>query len=177
MTKDRLSNPIGRGQRLIGLFAKFRFFNGERKFERETNSARPMDAEFIIVDANQRNRLDWRQRSAEIVADPVSDFAPLAKVAPWPVAALSRRSSSAIARRRQAAKMTGREANRLCQACNPRVQRMIRANLKTLEVQLAKRDREIREINATVRDSLLWWAAGAQDRGNTVNRSPLVRNG
>src|ERR1700674_5853598 len=79
MTKDRLSNPIVRGQRLIGLFAKFRFFNGERKFERETNSARPMDAEFIIVDAdddrlspfdqivvlikacckNQRNRLDW----------------------------------------------------------------------------------------------------------------------
>jgi hypothetical protein len=156
-----------------------------------------MDAEFIIVDAdddrlspfdqivvlikacckNQRNRLDWRQRSAEIVADPVSDFAPLAKVAPWPVAALSRRSSSAIARRRQAAKMTGREANRLCQACNPRVQRMIRANLKTLEVQLAKRDREIREINATVRGSLLWRAVGAQDPGNTLNRSPLVRNG
>jgi hypothetical protein len=45
------------------------------------------------------------------------------------------------------------EANRLRQACNPRVQRMIRANLKTLEVQLAKRDREIREINATVRGS------------------------
>jgi hypothetical protein len=71
-----------------------------------------MDAEFIIVDAdddrlppfdqivvlikacckNQRTS----QRSAEIVADAVSDFAPLAKVAPWPVAALRRRSRSAI---------------------------------------------------------------------------------
>jgi hypothetical protein len=37
MTKDRLGNTMGRGQRLIGPFANFRFFNGERKFERETN--------------------------------------------------------------------------------------------------------------------------------------------
>ena len=58
-----------------------------------------------------------------------------------------------VARRRQAGEMIGMEANRLRQARNPRVQRMIRANLKTLEAQLAKRDREIREIDATVRGS------------------------
>jgi transposase len=55
-----------------------------------------------------------------------------------------------VARRRQAVEMIGMEANRLRQAHNPRVQRMIRATLKTLEAQLAKLDRD---INDTVRDS------------------------
>ena len=38
MTKDRLGNPTGRGQRFMGPFANFRFFNGERKFEVRENS-------------------------------------------------------------------------------------------------------------------------------------------
>jgi hypothetical protein len=88
--------------------------------------ARSMDAEFIIVDADD-DRLS-----------PFDQFVVLIKACG-----------------------KNQRASRLCQACNPRVQGMIRANLKTLEVQLAKRDREIREINATVRGSPLWRAAGA----------------
>jgi hypothetical protein len=41
-----------------------------------------------------------------------------------------------MARRRQVVEMIGMETNRFRQACNPRVQRTIKATLKTLEAQL-----------------------------------------
>ena len=52
--------------------------------------------------------------------------------------------------------MIGMETNRFRQACNPRVQRTIKATLKTLEVQLAELDRE---IDDSVRGSPIWRAA------------------
>jgi transposase len=61
-----------------------------------------------------------------------------------------------IARRRQVVEMISMETNRFRQARNPRVQRTIKATLKTLEAQLAELDRE---INDTVRGSPIWRAA------------------
>jgi transposase len=52
--------------------------------------------------------------------------------------------------------MIGMETNRLRQARNLRVQRTIKATLKTLEVQLAELDRE---IDDSVRGSPIWRAA------------------
>ena len=61
-----------------------------------------------------------------------------------------------IARRRQVVEMIGMETNRLHQARNPRVQRMLRATLKTLKAQLAELDRD---IDDTIKRSPVWRAA------------------
>jgi transposase len=61
-----------------------------------------------------------------------------------------------IARRRQVVEMIGMETNRLHQARNPRVQRMLKATLKTLSAQLAELDHG---IDDTVRRSPIWRAA------------------
>ena len=61
-----------------------------------------------------------------------------------------------MARRRQVVEMIGMETNRFRQACNPRVQRTIKATLKTLEAQLAELDRD---INDSVRGSPIRRAA------------------
>ncbi len=84
-------------------------------------------------------------------------FAERIRPEPRPLAdADSQALAELVARRRQVVEMISMEANRLRQAHNPRVQRMIRATLKTLEAQLAKLDRE---INDTVRGSPIWRAA------------------
>jgi transposase len=61
-----------------------------------------------------------------------------------------------VARRRQVVEMIGMETNRLHQARNPRVQRMLRATLKTLTEQLAELDGEIDDI---IKRSPIWRAA------------------
>lgn len=61
-----------------------------------------------------------------------------------------------VARRRQVVEMIGMETNRLHQGRNPRIQRMLRATLKTLTDQLAELDRD---IDDTVRRSPIWRAA------------------
>jgi transposase len=61
-----------------------------------------------------------------------------------------------VARRRQVIEMIGMESNRLHQARDLRVQRTIKATLKTLEAQLAQLDREISD---TVKGSPAWRAA------------------
>lgn len=61
-----------------------------------------------------------------------------------------------VARRRQVVEMIGMETNRLHQGRNPRIQRMLRATLKTLTDQLAELDRD---IDNTVRRSPIWRAA------------------
>ena len=52
--------------------------------------------------------------------------------------------------------MIGMETNRLHQAHNPQIQRMLRATLKTLTAQLAKLDRDIDNL---IKRSSLWRAA------------------
>jgi transposase len=61
-----------------------------------------------------------------------------------------------IARRRQIVEMLGMEANRLHQARNPRVQRMLKTTLKTLKAQLDELDRD---IDDTIKRSPVWRAA------------------
>jgi transposase len=61
-----------------------------------------------------------------------------------------------IARRRQVVEMIGMETNRLHQARNLRVQRMLRATLKILKAQLAELDRD---IDDTIKRSPVWRAA------------------
>jgi len=58
-----------------------------------------------------------------------------------------------VARRRQVVEMIGMETNRLHQARNPRIQRMLRATLKTLTAQLAQLDRDIDDL---IKRSSLW---------------------
>jgi transposase len=52
--------------------------------------------------------------------------------------------------------MIGMETNRLHQVRNPRVQRMLRATLKTLTEQFAELDRDIGDI---IKRSPIWHAA------------------
>jgi transposase len=84
-------------------------------------------------------------------------FADRVRPEPRPIAdADSRALAELIARRRQVVEMIGMESNRFRQARNSRVQRTIKATLKTLEAQLAELDRE---ISNTVRGSPVWRAA------------------
>ena len=90
-------------------------------------------------------------------AQVIALFAERIRPEPRPIAdADSQTLAELIARRRQVVEMIGMETNRLRQARHPRVQRMLRATLKTLEAQLAELDRE---INDTVRGSPIWRAA------------------
>ena len=71
-------------------------------------------------------------------------FAERIRPEPRPIAdADSQALAELIARRRQVVEMIGMETNRFRQARNPRVQRTIKATLKTLEAQLAELDRDI----------------------------------
>jgi transposase len=84
-------------------------------------------------------------------------FAERVRPEPRPIAdADSQTLAELIARRRQVVEMIGMESNRLRQARNPRVQRTLKAMLRTLEAQLAELDRE---INNAVRGSPVWRAA------------------
>jgi transposase len=61
-----------------------------------------------------------------------------------------------IARRRQVVEMIGMETNRLHQARNLRVQRMLKATRKTLKAQLAELDHD---IDDTIKQSPVWRVA------------------
>jgi transposase len=84
-------------------------------------------------------------------------FAERIRPEPRPLAdAESQSLAELIARRRQVVEMIGMETNRLHQARNPRVQRMLKASLKTLRAQLAELDRD---IDDTIKRSPIWRAA------------------
>jgi transposase len=84
-------------------------------------------------------------------------FAERIRPEPRPLAdADSQTLAALVARRRQVIEMIGMESNRLHQARDLRVQRTIKATLKTLEAQLAQLDRE---INDAVKGSPAWRAA------------------
>jgi transposase len=84
-------------------------------------------------------------------------FAERIRPEPRPLAdAESQSLAELIARRRQVVEMIGMETNRLHQARNPRVQRMLKATLKTLRAQLAELDRN---IDDTIKQSPIWRAA------------------
>ena len=84
-------------------------------------------------------------------------FAERIRPEPRPLAdADSQNLAELIARRRQVVEMLGMETNRLHQARNPRVQRMLKATLKTLKAQLAELDRD---IDGTIKRSPVWRAA------------------
>jgi transposase len=84
-------------------------------------------------------------------------FAERIRPEPRPLAdADSQSLAELIARRRQVVEMIGMETNRLHQARNSRVQRMLRATLKTLKAQLAELDHD---IDDTVKRSPVWRAA------------------
>lgn len=84
-------------------------------------------------------------------------FAERVRPEPRPLAGADSRSlAELVARRRQVVEMIGMESNRLHQAGNPRVQRMLRATLKTLTAQLAELDHD---IDDAIKRSPIWQAA------------------
>jgi transposase len=90
-------------------------------------------------------------------AQTIALFAERIRPEPRPLADVdSQTLAELVARRRQVIEMIGMESNRLHQARDLRVQRTIKAALKTLEAQLAQLDRE---INDTVKGSPAWRAA------------------
>jgi transposase len=90
-------------------------------------------------------------------AQVIALFAERIRPEPRPVAdADSRTLAELIARRRQVVEMIGMETNRLHQARNPSVQRMLRATLKVLKAQLAELDHD---LDDTIRRSPVWRAA------------------
>lgn len=90
-------------------------------------------------------------------AEAIARFAERIRPEPRPLAdAESLSLGELVARRRQVVEMIGMETNRLHQARNLRVQRMLKATLKTLSAQLAELDHD---IDDTVRRSPIWRAA------------------
>jgi transposase len=90
-------------------------------------------------------------------AQVIALFAERIRPEPRPIADADSQSLAELtARRRQVVEMIGMEANRLRQARNPRVQRMLRATLKTLAAQLAELDRDIGDA---IKRSPVWRAA------------------
>ena len=87
-------------------------------------------------------------------AQAIALFAERVRPEPRPLAdADSQSLAELVARRRQVVEMIGMETNRLHQARNPRIQRMLRATLKTLTAQLAQLDRDIDDL---IKRSSLW---------------------
>lgn len=90
-------------------------------------------------------------------AQVIALFAERIRPEPRPISnADSQTLAELVARRRQVVEMIGMETNRLHQARNPRVQRMLKATLKTLKTQLAELDRD---IDDTIKQSPVWRAA------------------
>ena len=90
-------------------------------------------------------------------AQVIALFAERIRPEPRPLAdADSQALAELIARRRQVIEMIGMEANRLRQARNAHVQRMLRSTLKTLEAQLVELDHD---IDDTIKRSPIWRAA------------------
>jgi transposase len=90
-------------------------------------------------------------------AEVIALFAERIRPQPRPLAdADSQSLAELVGRRRQVVEMIGMETNRLHQARNSRVRRMLGATLKTLTTQLAELDRD---IDDTVKRSPVWRAA------------------
>lgn len=84
-------------------------------------------------------------------------FAERIRPEPRPLADADSQSLTAlIARRRQVIEMIGMETNRLHQARHSRIQRMLKATLRTLKAQLAELDRD---IDDTIKRSPVWRVA------------------
>jgi len=89
-------------------------------------------------------------------AEAIALFAERVRPEARPIAdAESQALAELVARRRQLIQMIGMEGNRLRQARNRRVQRSLKATLKTLEAQLAKLDKE---LDDAIRGSPVWRA-------------------
>jgi len=112
---------------------------------------------------NPRQIRDFARATGRLAKTDVLDaqvialFAERIRPEPRPLAdADSQSLTELIARRRQVVEMIGMETNRLYQARNSRVLRMLRTTLKTLKVQLAELDRD---IDDTIKRSPIWRAA------------------
>jgi len=112
---------------------------------------------------NPRQIRDFARATGRLAKTDVLDaqvialFAERVRPEPRPLAdADSQSLAELIARRRQVVEMLGMETNRLHQARNPRVQRMVKASLKTLKAQIAELDRD---IDDSIKRSPIWRAA------------------
>jgi transposase len=120
-------------------------------------------ADLPLAVVNPRQIRDFARATGRLAktdaldAEAIALFAERVRPEPRPLAdADSRSLAELVARRRQVVEMIGMESNRLHQAGNPRVQRMLRATLKTLTAQLAELDRD---IDDTIKRSPIWRAA------------------
>jgi transposase len=120
-------------------------------------------ADFPLAVVNPRQIRDFARATGQLAKTDALDariialFAERIRPEPRPVAdANSQILAELVARRRQVVEMIGMEANRLHQARHARIERTIKAILKTLEAQLASLDRD---IDDTVRGSPAWRAA------------------
>jgi transposase len=128
-----------------------------------TVAAALASANLPVAVVNPRQIRDFARATGRLAktdaldAEAIARFAERIRPEPRPLAdAESLSLGELVARRRQVVEMIGMETNRLHQARNPRVQRMLKATLKTLSAQLAELDHE---IDDTVRRSPIWRAA------------------
>lgn len=128
-----------------------------------TVAAALASAGFPLAVVNPRQIRDFARATGRLAktdaldAQVIALFAERIRPEPHPIAdAESQSLAELIARRRQVVEMIGMETNRLRQARNPRVQRMLRTTLKTLAAQLAELDRDIGD---TIKRSPVWRAA------------------
>jgi transposase len=112
---------------------------------------------------NPRQIRDFARATGRLAKTDILDaqvialFAERIRPEPRPLADVDSQSlAELIARRRQIIEMLGMEANRLHQARNPRVQRMLKTSLKTLQAQLAELDRD---IDDSIKRAPIWRAA------------------
>lgn len=120
-------------------------------------------ARLPIAVVNPRQIRDFARATGQLAKTDALDarvialFAERIRPEPRPLAdADSRTLAELVARRRQVVEMIGMETNRLHQARNPDLQRLLRATLKVLKAQLAKLDHHVDDI---VRRSPVWRAA------------------
>jgi transposase len=128
-----------------------------------TVAAALASASLPLAVVNPRQIRDFARATGRLAKTDVLDaevialFAERIRPQPRPLAdADSQSLAELVARRRQVVEMIGMETNRLHQARSPRVQRTLRATLKTLSAQLAELDHD---IDDTVKRSPIWRAA------------------
>ena len=128
-----------------------------------TVAAALASANLPVAVVNPRQIRDFARATGRLAktdaldAEAIARFAERIRPEPRPLAdAESLSLGELVARRRQVVEMIGMETNRQHQARNPRVQRMLKATLKTLSAQLAELDHG---IDDTVRRSPIWRAA------------------
>jgi len=128
-----------------------------------TVAAALASANLPLAVINPRQIRDFARATGRLAKTDVLDaeiialFAERIRPKPRPLAdADSQSLAELVARRRQVVEMIGMETNRLHQARNAHVQRMLRATLKTLTAQLAELDHD---IDGTVKRSPIWRAA------------------